>query len=378
MDTKLHILFLCGWYPSRVLPTNGDFIQRHAEAVSLVHKVSVLHIVSDQSCKEDIEIVSKINKGIHTHIGYIRPSKNPIWKIYLFLKAYQQLLLRIEAFDLIHLNTLYPFGLFALHQKKKNKIPFIISEHWTGYHKPQVTQLTLIRKLISKRITQKAAFICPVSNDLKKSMKLFGLKGTYKRVPNVIDTDLFLPKEKTNQLFTILHASNMVNDHKNIEGILRVVARLQHKINPFVFKLIGENAAQYQLLAKQLKIKPKVLIIKNHILHKEVAQELNASNLFILFSNYENLPCVILEAFSTGTPVISTNVGGIDEYFPANFGSLIEKENEDELFDKIVTFYKGFSVDQHKMHAYVQEHFSKKKIAQEFTKIYELSLNKKN
>ena len=238
MNKKLHILFLCGWYPSRVLPTNGDFIQRHAEAVSLLHKVSVLHIVSDKSCREDIEIVSKINNGIHTHIGYIKPSKNPIRKFFLFLKAYQQLLLKIGVFDLIHLNTLYPFGLFALHQKKKNKIPFIISEHWTGYHKPQVTQLTLIRKLISKRITQKAAFILD-----------------YKRVPNVIDTDLFLPKEKTNPVFTILHVSNMVNDHKNIEGILRVVARLQHKINPFVFKLIGENAAQYQSFAKQLKIK---------------------------------------------------------------------------------------------------------------------------
>lgn len=378
MNKKLHILFLCGWYPSRVLPTNGDFIQRHAEAVSLLHKVSVLHIVSDKSCREDIEIVSKINNGIHTHIGYIKPSKNPIRKFFLFLKAYQQLLLKIGVFDLIHLNTLYPFGLFALHQKKKNKIPFIISEHWTGYHKPQVTQLTLIRKLISKRITQKAAFICPVSNDLKKSMKLFGLKGTYKRVPNVIDTDLFLPKEKTNPVFTILHVSNMVNDHKNIEGILRVVARLQHKINPFVFKLIGENAAQYQSFAKQLKIKSNLLIFKNHILHKEVAQELNTSNLFILFSNYENLPCVILEAFSTGTPVISTSVGGIDEYFPANFGSLIEKENEDALFDEIVAFYNGFRIDQQEMYVYVQEHFSKKKIAQEFTKLYELSLNKKN
>ena len=113
-------------------------------------------------------------------------------------------------------------------------------------------------------------------------------------------------------------------------------------------------------------------------MHKEVAQELNTSNLFILFSNYENLPCVILEAFSTGTPVISTSVGGIDEYFPANFGSLIEKGNEDALFDEIVAFYNGFGIDQQEMYVYVQEHFSKKKIAQEFTKIYELSLNKKN
>ena len=50
MKENLHILFLCGWYPSKVLPKNGDFIKRHAEAVSSQHVVSILHIVS----KEDV------------------------------------------------------------------------------------------------------------------------------------------------------------------------------------------------------------------------------------------------------------------------------------------------------------------------------------
>jgi len=44
---KLHVLFLASWYPSRILKSNGDFIQRHAEAVALQHKVSVIHVKSD-------------------------------------------------------------------------------------------------------------------------------------------------------------------------------------------------------------------------------------------------------------------------------------------------------------------------------------------
>ena len=46
MKKNLHILFLCGWYPSKVLPKNGDFIMRHAKTVSSKHTVSVLHIIS--------------------------------------------------------------------------------------------------------------------------------------------------------------------------------------------------------------------------------------------------------------------------------------------------------------------------------------------
>ena len=51
MRNKLNVLFICGWYPSRVLTNNGDFIQRHAEAVSLKQNVSVLHIITDENSR---------------------------------------------------------------------------------------------------------------------------------------------------------------------------------------------------------------------------------------------------------------------------------------------------------------------------------------
>ena len=34
------------------------------------------------------------------------------------------------------------------------------------------------------------------------------------------------------------------------------------------------------------------------------------ANAFVLFSNIENLPLVLIEAMSTGMPIITTNVGG--------------------------------------------------------------------
>ena len=80
MNNKLHVLFLCGWYPSRVLPTNGDFIQRHAEAVSLNHDVSVIHLITDENCKQNIEIISKKENELNVHIAYLKPQKNYIKK----------------------------------------------------------------------------------------------------------------------------------------------------------------------------------------------------------------------------------------------------------------------------------------------------------
>ena len=77
---KLHILFLASWYPSRVLKSNGDFIQRHAEAVALQHKVSVIHVKSDNNLKQKIEIDDKEVNGIRTIIAYVKNSKNPFIK----------------------------------------------------------------------------------------------------------------------------------------------------------------------------------------------------------------------------------------------------------------------------------------------------------
>ena len=131
----------------------------------------------------------------------------------------------------------------------------------------------------------------------------------------------------------------MNNYHKNIEGILRVIKKLENEIDDFRFKIIGENSEMYISFAKKIGLNLKKTIFIDQIPHEEIAENLKESNLFILFSNYENLPCVILEAFSCGIPVISTNVGGIEEYFPDNFGKLIDIKDEEKLKEEILNFY---------------------------------------
>lgn len=375
LKNKLNVLFLCGWYPSRVLPTNGDFIQRHAEAVSLKQNVTVIHIITDKGIKNNIDYTSSLINGIQTHIAYLKHSKNPFKKGFLFIKAFKFLLNKSGDIDIVHLNELFPFGIFTLYLKWIKKIPFIISEHFTGYHFPQSNNISFLQKSISSIITRNASYVCPVSNDLKKSMLKLGLRGKYYRVPNVVNTNLFYPKNKTNTIFTITHISNMVNRHKNIEGILRVVKKLEYKIDSFIFKFIGENAETYLPFAKKIGIDLNKTIFINQISHGEVAENLKDSSLFVLFSNYENLPCVILEAFSCGTPVISTNVGGISEYFPEGFGFLITKKNENALFNKIIEIHKIFNFDKKKMHTYIENNFSTVIIANQFSELYNSALN---
>jgi len=116
LTKKLHILFLCSWFPSKEYPTNGDFIQRHAEAISLKHNVSVLHIVSSKKIAKTT-IKKDIDANLTTYVGYVKHTENSILKAIRFYKTYIQILRLIGNYDVIHVNTLYPFGI--LHCIKK-------------------------------------------------------------------------------------------------------------------------------------------------------------------------------------------------------------------------------------------------------------------
>ena len=374
MKKKLHILFLCGWYPSNVLPKNGDFIMRHAKTVSAMHTVSVLHIISKpRISKTEIEVEK--DNDLHTYIAYIKPSKNPFLKLYRFWFAYQALLKEIGGFDIVHLNKLYPFGLLALHLKKIKKLPYIISEHWTGYHLKEKKSLPWLEQILSKKITANASFVCPVSSDLKNSMLKSGLRGNYQIIPNVVNTTLFKPTLKTSKVFTITHISSLLDKHKNISGMLRVAKQLEDCIDSFQWNFIGGTEDQFKNLIKNLDFKKNQVCFIDHIDHKKVPGFLNASDVFILFSNYENLPCVILEAFSCGVSVIATKVGGIQEFFPNEFGFLVDKKNEQQLLDKIISLYKEPKNQQPIMHQYAIDNFSSEKICDSFTKLYREALN---
>ena len=42
-----YILWLASWYPTKIVPGNGDFIQRHAYAVSIYQQIVLVHTIHD-------------------------------------------------------------------------------------------------------------------------------------------------------------------------------------------------------------------------------------------------------------------------------------------------------------------------------------------
>ncbi len=376
LNQRHHILFLSSWYPSRVLPNNGDFVQRHAEAVATKHQVTLIHVISDENLAAPIEITENNINDVRTLIAYVKVSSNPIIKLYRFFSAYLNLIKRVGKFDLTHLNVIYPVGLIALYLKWFKKKPFIVSEHWHKYHKPFCNAFKFWEKSIIKLVAKNASHICPVTNNLGDAMKNFGVKNNYTKVPNVVDTNIFKPKEKIHKTFNIIHISSM-DVVKNVSEILKVISKINAKKIDFKFFLIGENANDFKSLSDKLTINSKNIFFINQLPQQDLVTYLQQANVLVLFSTIENSPCVILEAFSCGIPVISTDVGGVSEHFPKDFGTLIPANDSNVLLDELIKNYESSkTVLKEDMHTYIEQNFSKKSVAKQFTKVY-LSVLKK-
>ena len=90
-------------------------------------------------------------------------------------------------------------------------------------------------------------------------------------------------------------------------------------------------------MAKELDIEDHVKFL-GYVPDDKLPLLYSASDIFVLPAIYENFPFAILEAQSTGLPVISTNVGGIPEFLVDNQnGFVIEPKDSKQLTQKMLT-----------------------------------------
>jgi L-malate glycosyltransferase len=343
MSKKLNILFLASWYPNNLLPFNGNFIQKHAQAVSKFCNVSVLHIIA-QNQDEKFKIDTTENNGVYEVIVYYKKinGNSPIHNLLKLKRRHQahkigfeNIIKQVKQIDLTHLNVVFPAGSFALYLKKKFNIPFIISENWTALLENTPTQLGTITKKIVQKTLDNADALCPVSEDLKQALQKLTANPNYQIVPNVVNTNTFIFKEHSTEN-KILHISNLKDEHKNITGILDTIKELSKTRNDFFITIAGNGDYHFfNQYALKIGIPKNLFTIEGAKTIEEVAQLMQSHNLFLLYSNYENLPCVISEALVTGIPVLTSKAGGTAEMITDENGIVVPPKNNKILLEKL-------------------------------------------
>lgn len=97
---------------------------------------------------------------------------------------------------------------------------------------------------------------------------------------------------------------------KNHSFLLRGLAEAARTRPEIRLALVGDGSLEPELRAecRQLGLDPRVRWLG---FRKDIADCLRAADLFVMSSDSEGLPLVLLEAMAAGLPIVSTEVGGI-------------------------------------------------------------------
>jgi len=158
---------------------------------------------------------------------------------------------------------------------------------------------------------------------------------------------------------------------------LNTVLKLSQIRNDFKVHLVGNGyVEQHQAYARKLGIPDKVLKIQGETPNAEVARMMQEQDLFLLFSHYENLPCVIIEALASGMPVISSDVGGISEMINKNNGLLVKAGEEEQLLKALNQILDNLShYDPQQIRNAAVQRYSYQQVGRQYLEIYHEVLN---
>ncbi len=382
------ILWLASWYPNKNSPFEGDFIQRHAKALALLNPVTVIYIAQggiEQEEKKDIYI-EHTTDGLTEIIYHFKFSKTG-WSLLdtiryniLYRKKAKQLLKNYFNIhgkpEILHVHIPLKAGVLAQWIKRKFGIDYFVTEHsshYVPYSFDAFEKRPFLHRLMTQKVFTEAKKVSTVSLDVLEKIRNFFPVKNAAVIPNVVDTSLFNYNDnnKGNTAFTFIHVSSLVSPHKNVTQIIGSFAKLAANNNNVKLVLVGPFNQDLVNMVDEHNLSPHITFT-GEIAYTAVAQSMKDADAFILFSDFENLPCVILEALCCGLPVISSHAGGIREVINNENGILVNSINEQALYDAMHTMYNQYaSYNRQLISINGTNAFNYKKIATDFLAFYE-------
>jgi len=374
---RLKILFLpaCFWYPTEENPIRGNFVREHAQAVSLYNDVVVFYGENSQHpIKGLYEVSDKIEENIRTIRVYYRSLLIPktsyfiyFWSLFTTLR---KLLKEGYKPNIVHAHFFYA-GVPAIILGKLYKIPVVITEHWSAFLR---NQLTLLDRIIARYTMKRASYVLPVSENLRKHIERYRIKGRFRVIPNVVNTQLFYPLPNQSEPHTekIILTVALLRPIKGIPYLLQALHQLRKKREDFILHIIGDgpNREEYESMTAELGLKDKVRF-QGLKTKPEVAEFMRQCDFIVLPSLSETFGVVLIEALASGKPVVATNIGGTDEIVSEEVGILVSPTDINTLtkaIDHMLDHYRDYVPD--KIAQYARTRFSYEAVGQRLDEIY--------
>ena len=231
--------------------------------------------------------------------------------------------------DIVHAHCSYPPGLVARDLARAWGIPWALTLHGTDVNLLPIANRHSGRRF-HEAVTGADALLAVSGALAERTAELTGVTPetlpvglnlrAYAGLPEQADAraELGLPHDKWLVTFV-----GRLTAEKGINELLAALERLEKENVLGVFLGVGE-------MAKEIQRAPGALLVGKQP-NERVPFYFAASDAMILPSYHEGMPTVLVEAGTTGTPIVATRIGGITELLDDNRGCLIQPRSVEEI-----------------------------------------------
>ena len=129
---------------------------------------------------------------------------------------------------------------------------------------------------------------------------------------NIIDLDNFEFRERTT-LRPVFLSNRNLEAHYGVDDLLRAFAYIQREIPDAVLTVVGDGSQRIALENLATELHLANTNFTGRVEHDEINRHYSASDIYLNASKIDNQPLSILEAFTCGLPVVTTEAGGIPD-----------------------------------------------------------------
>ena len=220
-------------------------------------------------------------------------------------------LTKTHQYDLNHTHFIFPDGILANMIKKLLGLPYVITAHGSdvpGYNPDRFQIQHKVLAPLWKRVVHGAEqIICP-SQSIEALIHKLNPTIPTTVIPNGISIDTFNPSQT--KLNRVLIVTRMF-ERKGVQYLLKALEQLDHG---YEIHIVGDGpylqTLQGQVDEKNLDVKFWGFLENQS---QEIRELYETSKIFVLPSESENFPIVLLEAMAAGMAIITTEGTGCAE-----------------------------------------------------------------
>jgi glycosyltransferase involved in cell wall biosynthesis len=259
-----------------------------------------------------------------------------------------------DALDLLHC----PSYICPL---RKSLVPYVVTVHDTiaidhpGWCKPTNA---LYFNLSMKRAVQKASRVLAVSkstaDDLKRN---FGLSDSRLRVVHPGIDEVFRLEQDASRCTQVRNRYNLprryvlfvgnIEPKKNVRALLSMQSRLREEQLPHKLVMVGKRSwcARAELDQIQREVAANNVIVTGYVDRGDLPFVYAMADVFVFPSLYEGFGFPPLEAMACGTPVVSSDRGGLAETV-ADAAYIVEPEDTEQIAEAVALMISDLALQQ--------------------------------